>query len=269
MKILSGSDATTKADAELAAIAETVWVEGSHRIVAHSHDRAQLIHSLVGHLVVEVEEQAFLLTPETALWIPANVEHAVFAQDSVHYCSVFISAKITNGVSGAPLHSESSQVHRVYMRPLLQQLAISAAEFSQSNELTVQQNRLLEVLVDQVLNIKPCDLVLSLPRDRRLMEIIPALISEPSLADDLSSLAIKANISARTVERIFKKETGYSYKQWQQRLILLRAIAMLKSGTAIKRIALELGYQTSSAFIAMFKRIMKLTPSQYIKSLHN
>ncbi len=267
MKIISGSKTTPAADTELAAIAETVWVDGSHRIVAHSHDRAQLIHSLVGHLVVEVEDQAFLLTPETALWIPANVEHAVFAQDSVHYCSVFISVELTKGLNDE-VRTPPSRVHRVYMRPLLQQLAISAATFSQAKELDAQQTRLLEVLVDQIGNIEPCDLVLSLPRDRRLNAIIPGLIAEPSLADDLTSIADKANVSARTVERIFKKETGYSYKQWQQRLILLRAIAMLKNGTAIKSIALELGYQTSSAFITMFKRIMKLTPSQYIKSLH-
>ncbi len=264
MKILSGSKSTDNADGQLAAIAETVWVEGSHRIVAHSHDRAQLIHSLVGNLVVEVEQQAFLLTPETALWIPAQVEHAVFAHDSVHYCSVYISNKIAEDLENGHL----DQLRRVYMRPLLQQLAITAAQYSQQDELNEEQTRLLEVLVDQIRSIESCDLVLSLPRDRRLMIIIPKIISHPTLQDDLGSIATDANISIRTTERIFKKETGYSYKQWQQRLILLKAIELLKSGTPVKTIAIELGYQTSSAFIAMFKRIMQLTPSQYIKSLH-
>lgn len=260
MKILSGSISPDGADAQLAAIAETVWVEGSHRIVAHSHERAQLIHSLKGHLVVEVEEQAFLITPETALWIPAKVEHAVFAQDSVHYCSVFVSIDLACDLE--------ARVHRVYMRPLLQQLAISAAGFSHLKELNASQTRLLGVLVDQIRSIEPCELVLPLPRDRRLTKIVPKLIAHPSLEDDLGLVAKEANISARTVERIFKKETGFSYKQWQQRLILLRAIALLKSGTPVKTIAIELAYQTSSAFIAMFKRVMKQTPSQYIKSLH-
>ncbi len=259
MKLLSGSDSIKKADAQLAAIAETVWVEGSHRIVAHQHDRAQLIHSLVGNLVVEVEEQAFLITPETALWIPAEVQHAVFAQESVHYCSVYVNQTMASDLAG--------QVHRVYMRPLLQQLAISAARFSKANTLSEQQSRLLEVLVDQIRAIEPCELVLSLPRDRRLTRVVPRLIAKPSLNDDLMTIASEANISARTVERIFKKETGFSYKQWQQRLILLRAIALLKRGTPVKVIAIELSYQTSSAFIAMFKRIMKHTPSQYIKLL--
>jgi len=259
MKIISGSDSVKKADAQLAVLAETTWVEGCHRVVAHSHDRAQLIHSLVGNLVVEVDEQAFLLTPETALWIPADVEHAVFAHDSVHYCSVFIEKRLAKDLCG--------RVHRVYMRPLLQQLAISAAEFSRLEELNEQQIRLIEVLVDQIHSIEPCDLVLSLPRDRRLVKVIPRLIANPSLVDDLNSIAAEANISARTVERIFKKETGFSYKQWQQRLILLRAVTLLKSGTPVKTIALELSYQTSSAFIAMFKRIMKHTPGEYIKSI--
>jgi len=259
VKIISGSESVAKADAKLAALAETVWVEGRHRIMAHRHDRAQLIHSLVGNLVVEVEEQAFLLTPETALWIPAGVEHAVFTNDSVHYCSVYISTQLTMDLP--------AQVHRVYMRPLLQQLAISAAEFSQIKELTQQQTRLIEVLVDQIYSIEPCELVLPLPRDRRLSLVIPRLIAQPSLKDDLVSIAQEASISVRTVERIFKKETGFSYKQWQQRLILLRAITLLKKGTPVKTIAIELAYQTSSAFIAMFKRLMKLSPSQYLKSL--
>jgi len=259
VKIISGSESVAKADAKLAALAETVWVEGSHRIMAHSHDRAQLIHSLVGNLVVEVEEQALLLTPETALWIPAGVEHSVFSNDSAHYCSVYICTQLTTDLS--------EQVYRVYMRPLLQQLAISAAEFSQLKELSQQQTRLIEVLVDQIYSIEPCELVLPLPHDRRLSQVIPRLIAQPSLNDDLVSIAQEASISVRTLERIFKKETGFSYKQWQQRLILLRAITLLKKGTPVKTISLELAYQTSSAFIAMFKRLMKLSPSQYIKSL--
>ncbi|MCY1215799.1 HTH-type transcriptional regulator NimR [compost metagenome] len=50
---------------------------------------------------------------------------------------------------------------------------------------------------------------------------------------------------------------------WRQRARLMRAQEMLAAGAAVTTVALELGYDNVSAFIAMFKRELGTTPGRY------
>lgn len=61
------------------------------------------------------------------------------------------------------------------------------------------------------------------------------------------------------------KELGMPLTEWKQKLKVLKAMNRLESGDSVEVIALELGYSSSSAFIAMFKRIMGVTPKEYVK----
>ena len=59
------------------------------------------------------------------------------------------------------------------------------------------------------------------------------------------------------------KETGLTFAAWRQQARLLAATAMLGAGEPITRIALDLGYESPSAFTAMFKRALGAPPSHY------
>lgn len=240
------------------ALAETVLVEGAHQVMTHQHPHAQLIHCTVGVLIVELEGQAYLVTTKTALWIPPETKHAVFANDSAHYCSVFVSKEMASRIS--------DHVQTIAMKPLLKQLALTAAEFTDMIEKDSSESRVLDVLIDQLQEIRACELVLPLPVDKRMTLALRSLIANPSLEIDAEKIAEQANMSKRTMERIFKKETGFSFKRWQQRLLIIKAIELLNNDISVQTIAMELGYQSSSSFIAMFKRILNKTPTQYTKS---
>ncbi|WP_231902214.1 helix-turn-helix domain-containing protein [Neptuniibacter pectenicola] len=41
---------------------------------------------------------------------------------------------------------------------------------------------------------------------------------------------------------------------------------MLQEGATVENVALDLGYSTASAFIAMFKRLLGTTPDEYRKN---
>jgi AraC-like DNA-binding protein len=73
-------------------------------------------------------------------------------------------------------------------------------------------------------------------------------------------------MSPRTLSRRFVDETGFSFAEWRQQARLLRALEMLATQTPVTSVALELGYDNVSAFIAMFKRAMGTTPSRYFHS---
>jgi AraC-like DNA-binding protein len=51
--------------------------------------------------------------------------------------------------------------------------------------------------------------------------------------------------------------------QWRQRLRVLLALPRLLAGEPVISVALSLGYDTPSAFIAVFKREMGVTPARY------
>ena len=75
-------------------------------------------------------------------------------------------------------------------------------------------------------------------------------------------------MSTRSFERHFKSQTGISFGQWLRRLVLLKAIKLLQAGYSVKKTALHLGYRNTSAFTAMFRRELGLSPTNYFRKLH-
>ena len=56
-----------------------------------------------------------------------------------------------------------------------------------------------------------------------------------------------------------------SFQDWRQQCRLMRGLEMLVAGSSVTRVALELGYEHSSAFIVMFKRCLGSTPRRYLQ----
>ena len=53
---------------------------------------------------------------------------------------------------------------------------------------------------------------------------------------------------------------------WQRQVRLLRALEIMAAGKNVTTAALEVGFDTPSAFIAMFRRAMGMTPAKYFGS---
>src|SRR5690606_42123969 len=67
--------------------------------------------------------------------------------------------------------------------------------------------------------------------------------------------------------RLFLSETGVSFGQWRQQLDVALAVQMPCSGEPVQRVADRRGYDTPSAFIAMFRRVMARTPARYAQEV--
>ena len=72
-----------------------------------------------------------------------------------------------------------------------------------------------------------------------------------------------AAASERTLERLFHAEVGLSLGRWQQQVRLLHALQLLAGERSVTEVALRVGFESPSAFIAMFRRAMGTTPSRY------
>ncbi|HBR9945707.1 TPA: helix-turn-helix transcriptional regulator [Klebsiella pneumoniae] len=102
-----------------------------------------------------------------------------------------------------------------------------------------------------------------MPQDSRLLRIAQALSANPDDGCRLEEWAAWAGMSSRTLTRRFRAETGFSFNEWRQRIRLLRALELLAAGKPVTAIALDLGYDNVSAFIALFRRMFGTTPGRY------
>ncbi|MFU0448774.1 helix-turn-helix transcriptional regulator, partial [Pseudocitrobacter faecalis] len=91
-----------------------------------------------------------------------------------------------------------------------------------------------------------------------------AMIADPASEVTLESLAAECAMSGRTLARLFQKELGMSFGEWRRRMRLMLSLPRLAAGASILEVAMEHGYQSPSAFAAMFKRTFGIAPSQYL-----
>lgn len=95
------------------------------------------------------------------------------------------------------------------------------------------------------------------------MRLCAALRRNPADARTLDAWGVAVGASARTLARLFMTETGLSFAAWRAQVRLLAALARLAAGEKVTSVALDLGYDSPSAFIAMFRRQLGVTPSRY------
>lgn len=121
--------------------------------------------------------------------------------------------------------------------------------------------RLALVLVDQLSKAPRRDSYLPISNDALLRHITDALQADPGDNRSLAEWARRLQTTERTLSRRFQSGLGVSFNEWRQRLKLVTSLSLIESGNSIGKIAGELGYNSSSAFIAMFRRQTGVSPT--------
>ncbi|WP_111932166.1 AraC family transcriptional regulator [Paraburkholderia bryophila] len=221
--------------------------------------RVRLIHVGAGVLTVRTETAHWVVPPGHAVWITAGTLHCLSASRPVQYVSLYVDT------DAAPLPSHSGALAP---DPLVQALlAAAAAELSDHPQpYDEPAKRLLQVLLDRLAQVPAAPLGLTWPRDPRIRQIAEALSAEPTQSAVLDELAASAGVTARTAARLFVKETGQTFGQWRQQLRLLVALEHLGAGASVTQVALDVGYQDVSSFIAVFRDVFGDTPARYFRA---
>jgi AraC-like DNA-binding protein len=120
------------------------------------------------------------------------------------------------------------------------------------------------VILDQLEASAFVPLQVRMPSDVRALRIARLFLDDPSDGRRLEDLCKQCGASKRTVERLFREDTGVSFGRWRQQLGLAHAIRLLAEGSKITNVAMEVGYNSPSAFIAMFKKALGTTPAKYL-----
>jgi len=233
------------------------WPSGApFSIGCHSHLRAQLVFATEGVLRLSTAKAAWVVPPQQAVWVPPAVEHALTAARAFVLRTVYLhpSAK-----SGLP-----DDCCVITVTPLLRELILYAVQVKPDYSPDSLDAQVLSIIPSLLGTIDPEPLQLPLPVDRRLRMVADALLDDPASKQPLTFWAQRVGASERTLLRHFTDETGMSYNNWCKRLRLIHAITLLSEGSSVTSTAYALGYDSPSAFVAMFRRELGCSPKRYL-----
>jgi AraC-like DNA-binding protein len=200
----------------------------------------------------------WVVPPQRAVWIPTRTPHSILMSGSVSMRTLYLRPRLVRSLP------RSCRVLNI--SPLLRELVLHACKFRTLNRRVKVQAHLIEVLTDQLETVQAVPLQLPTPLDPRAVRVSDSMFRNPSDSTPIEETCRTAGASKRTIERLFQRETGLTLGRWRQQLRLLRSLQLLAAGEKITHVALEAGYGTPSAFIAMFRRILGVTPGQYFQS---
>lgn len=227
-------------------------------IPPHRHGRAQLLFAASGVMRVRTGHGLWVVPPNRAVWIPAGTEHEIDCVGAVRMRTLFIWPK------AAPRLGSICQV--VDVPPLLRELILRAIELPRLYDEDGADGRLMRVTLDQIEALEVAPLHLPMSAHARLAPILDALLRHPEDRRGLDAWGRVVGASGRTLARLFPAETGMTFGAWRQQARLLAALTRLAAKEPVTAVAFDLGYESMSAFIAMFRRATGTTPARYFQS---
>jgi len=221
----------------------------------HSHPRYQLIFAVRGVMLIDTREATWLVPPQRAVWMPPKTAHRVRTSTAVGMRTLYIRPA---AVKRMPKTCEVFEV-----TPLLRELILRATELPMEYDERGPAGRVMRLLLDELASLPRLPYNLPMPKTAPLAAICARLVETPNEAATLEDLAARHGTTARTLARHFRRQTGMSFAEWRRRARLLRALGWIAESRPIVEVALELGYESPSAFSAMFRRELGVPPSHF------
>jgi AraC-like DNA-binding protein len=205
-------------------------------------------------MTVTGDRTSWMIPPRRAVLIPAGTPHAIRMWGDVAMRSLYF-----------PVHAPAPAFGRdgcrvISVSPLLRELILRVAEMAALDSREAAEARLMSVLMDELHRARIEPLLLPLPSDGRALIVAEAILENPAESGTAAVLARRAGLGVRTLERLFRAETGMRFGMWRQKARLLESVRLLVGGGSVTDAALESGYSSVSAYIAAFKQTFGCTP---------
>ncbi len=222
----------------------------------HQHRKAQLVLTLHGGVTCEVEKAYWMVPVNYAVWIPGGMPHSNRATVNAQIFFLFVEPDYP----GMP-----QECCTLYISPMLREMIKHFADTPPEYAQESHSGRLAQVMLHE-LSLMPVEhLCLPITTDARIKMLAAKLINNPGNRSTLHDWASQMAMSDRSFERFICRETGMTFGKWRQQLYLLIAVRMLVTGSSVQNIAYELGYESPTAFITMFKKALGKTPGRYLE----
>jgi len=227
-------------------------------IPRHAHARAQLLYATGGVMRIATDAAAFVVPPGRALWVPAGVAHTTAMTGAVAMRALFLRA---DAAAAGP-----ASVAVLAVGPLLRELVLAACAEPLEWDVAGRGPHLTALILDEIGRAPRLPFGVPEPAEPRLARLAAALRADPATDLTLEAWGERVGASARTLERLFLRETGMGFARWRQTLRLAEAAALLARGVPPARAAAAVGYASASAFGAAFRTAFGVTPGAAAQS---
>lgn len=230
-----------------------------HIIDGHAHNWGQIIFATRGVMQIDASGNRWAVPPMRCIWMPPNVEHTIRTETETLMRTIYLRPDLT---------VDLVDVCRVLnVSPLLRELILETVMLKMLSEKNLAHVHLTNVLIDQLIASDEISLKLTMPVDPRAVRLANIISGDPSSKEPIGEMARMSGASQRTLERLFIRETGISIGRWRKQVRLMTAIRLLIEGNSVNQAAIASGYESSSSFVATFKREIGTTPGQYIQEV--
>lgn len=240
-----------------------VWFEDQRAVEkeAHRHNMAQFVYVAQGFQYLHTEENVYLLPQHYAAWIPAGTLHKTSSNaDDLDLRSLFFHVDST-----VPFY----QNLHVFSAPIvLREMVAYAEKWNQNKMYDAAEDSFLQAIFTEMPEFSKQTLQLQLPTpSNQALQKISTYIHTHLLEDlSTSNLAALFYFSERSLQRLFKKETGLTLAKYIQYARVMKSCELLDAGRhSISEISYLVGYQSVPAFSSSFFAIVKQRPTAFLK----
>lgn len=234
-----------------------VIAHDSHRFSGpkHCHEEAQLLYAVSGVVSITTDNGTWIVPPSRAVWLPPKLEHETSSHRGVQFRSLLID---TSEIHGLP-----DECMVVEITPLLRELILKLASLAERPSGLDRTDAVLRLFLMELSFQQAQPLNLPTPEHPELAQLCTQIREDLAVAISVENAAALLHMSRATFMRLFKRETGMSFGHWRQQARILDALTLLAEGRSILDVSLECGYNSPSAFSAMFRRSLGRAPSAY------
>ncbi len=215
----------------------------------------QLIWASRGVITVNVGDALWVVPPHLAVWVPPHLAHDVRMSGQGVLRRVYFVRTMCRRLPREPQVIGVAALLRELLRRVLQLGTLTRTVPSEA--------RLLALLLDELVVVRVAPVELPMPTDPRARRAAEGMRTQPGAWRDASAIARHAQASVRTLERLFRAETGLSFGAWRQRARLVHAMTLLADGESVTQAGFTVGYASTSAFVAAFRLVAGVTPGRY------
>ncbi len=222
-------------------------------------DRHYLLYAAKGTMRLQAAGRSWTLPPARAALIAADAPITLSIATTITCCSALFSP----GVYDAP----PAPLRVLDMSPLARELVLACREYGpEISALPPDGRQLFDTLYMLATRAAKAPNDMWMPVGQSDAVQLALQMTETQIAEPLNfgDIAEAVGLTERTLARRFQDELGMPWRDCQRRLRIIRAVeALADPGRQITQIAMDVGYNASSAFNAAFLDFTGQTPTAF------
>ncbi|MGY2402895.1 AraC family transcriptional regulator [Pseudomonas sp. SDO5271_S396] len=222
----------------------------------HRHRKSQLVLLMHGMLSCELEDGLWIVPPQSALWVPGDVPHNVKIASAIEGYSAFIEPALAQNMP--------RQCCSITVTPLLRALLMRAASYPLLYPEGGMESQVMALLLEEIATLPTGNLHLPMPKSAKLKALAEMIMNNPADRGTVQTWARRVAMSERSLARNLRLETNMSFGRWRQQIHLMLAVKWLGTGASVQQVAEDLGYESASSFVTMFRKGLGTSPKRYM-----